>query len=89
MKYMYCMFGFMCNRGVFETNSTGILQSGLVKNYVQLLLVTIQHYDLNKYYQYVYIPGAPGLPARKFISENIESWFSICTLSYFVMAAAS
>lgn len=89
MKYMYCLFGFMCNRGVVETVSTGTLKSGLIKQYIQLLLVTIQHYDLGVLYSRIYKPGTDKYLAYKFIPTDIASWFDVITLAYFVMAAGT
>lgn len=79
----------MCHHGVTETISTGVLKSGVIKQYAQLLLVTVQHYDLALLYSRVYIPGTKNTMAAKFIPTDIASWFNVITLSYFVMAAGS
>lgn len=78
MTHLSGLFGFMCNQEVITTTSSGTLKSGTKVAYEQLLLYTMQLWELMDLYKLLYVDGFKAMP------EDL-SWFDVVTLSYFVI----
>lgn len=83
MHHLYSLFGFMCNHGLTQTTSTGVLKSGVKAYYPQWLLNTMQLWDLHL------LRNRLDSGSILIIRKDIAAWFNVVTLAYFVMSAGS